>query len=59
MGKNKKNNKISKKRYGIKRNVNFLEKRYKGEIKYSCFECLKIAYNSEKNDTNGYVMMKN
>jgi len=35
--------------------IQFLGERYKKEIKYSCEHCLKIAYESEKNGTKGYV----
>ena len=53
--KQKKLTKSQKKDDELKEMLIFLEKKYKREIKYSCFECLKIAYISEKNNTNGYV----
>ena len=47
--------KDSKKNDKLNEMIRFLEEKYKREIKYSYFECLKIAYNSEKNGINGYV----
>lgn len=35
--------------------IQFLGERYNKVIKYSCEHCLKIAYESEKNGTKGYV----
>jgi hypothetical protein len=34
---------------------NFLEKRYKNKITYTCINCLQEAYKSELDDTQGYV----
>jgi hypothetical protein len=53
--KQRKLTKSQKKDEELKEMLIFLEKKYKREIKYSCFECLKTTYNSEKNNFNGYV----
>ena len=35
--------------------IDFLEKTWKNKVKYTCLECLKTAYDSVKNNKNGYV----
>ncbi len=36
----------------------FLEKKWNNTITYKCVDCLKEAYNSEVNDTQGYITDK-
>ena len=53
--KNKKQKEAEQEKEKIVEMIQYLQEKYKTEIKYSCLECLKVAYNSEKNGTRGYV----
>jgi hypothetical protein len=33
----------------------FLKNKWKNDVKFTCFNCLQLAYESEVNETNGYV----
>ncbi len=35
--------------------IETLESAWKTKVKYTCLECLKTAYMSVKNNTNGYI----
>ena len=51
----KKRSKKLKKEKELKLMIETLESAWKTEIKYTCIECLKTAYLSVKNNTNGYI----
>lgn len=35
--------------------IDFLEKTWNNKVQYTCLECLKTAYESVKQNKNGYV----
>ena len=48
----KKHNKIADEQTVM---CNYLKTKWKNDINFKCFNCLKLAYESEINETYGYV----
>ena len=48
----KKHNKIADEQTVM---CNYLKTKWKNDINFKCFNCLKLAYESEVNETYGYV----
>lgn len=44
-----------KKEAEIQQMIDFLEKKWNNKVNYTCLECLKTAYESVKENKNGYV----
>ena len=45
----------TKKETEIQQMIEFLEKTWNNKVQYTCLECLKTAYESVKQNKNGYV----
>ena len=55
MPKRKKERARKRKELEIQRMVHFLENTWNNKVQYTCLECLKTAYESVKQNKNGYI----
>ena len=55
MPKGKKERARKRKELEIQRMVHFLENTWNNKVQYTCLECLKTAYESVKQNKNGYI----
>lgn len=55
MPKGKKERARKRKELEIQHMVHFLENTWNNKVQYTCLECLKTAYESVKQNKNGYI----